>query len=291
MKQQIKILLGLLLLVSACKDPSIKDIDFSKGNYSLYFIDPVYLSGDSASLNKCEFQKEYRIFKIQDTNVLKHFQNDYIKKPDKGFVQRENSCFYVLELIKERKIEWGGFIDWQNKIISNQSEKFSLDIDKFKNDSLSFILVPSYKIKIHELQVARKLYNLLVESGSYIYGIQYLEENPLFSYNGELVLKTDTTKLPMNREHEEIENEILNDFKGLGKIKISRFYFNIDTPEITINIHSESNISNSIPKKYRIHKAYRSLENAELNAIDIDELKLTELIEKNELKGITYEKL
>ena len=163
MRNRIIFLLGLIFLISACKSQSIKDFDFSKGNYRLYFIDPIYLNGNTDSFNICEFQEKHHILKIDDISTLKRIQKEYLVKTEEDVTPNQTQCFYILQLIKEKKLEWGGFIDWSNKILKNSDEKYSINIEKFIRDSLNFKEVPSYKLKIIELQVARSLYKLLVE--------------------------------------------------------------------------------------------------------------------------------
>jgi len=284
------LIIAIVIILISCKINKnvFTNIDLNSGKFKLYFINSVSFANQK--FPDCEFQNQHCFFCIDDISVLKKIQQNYIKKTDIDVTPNQTKCFYALQLILEKKLVWGGFIDWNNSIMKSSKDRYIIDIPKLISDSTNYRKIECYKANIHELSVARNFYDLLVQNGAILYGLQFLNENPLFEYNGEFCLKTDTTKLSISRKGKDIDNEILNDLKGLGKIRIKDFHCDIDGSEINITIQSEKNIDKLIPKKYIISKAYSPIENIELLILDINEKDLSNLIAKNKLQGITFEK-
>jgi len=287
----IILLIGIIIVNFGCKtnENIFSKVDFNSNGYKLYFINSVNLA--EQHFNECDYQNTHSIFYIDDNFFLKKLQQEYISETENDIFPNQTRCFYVLQLVKNKKLVWGGFVDWNNRILKSSKDRYQINIEKLTNDSLKFKKASCFKIKIQELSNARKFYTLLIENGAFIYGLQFLKENPLFIYNGEILLKTDTTKLSMKRKGSEIEKDILNDFKGLGKIRVTNIHSEISDVDIKITIQSEQNIDNLIPSRYIITKTYKPIEDIDLIAIDIDEQKINQIIEINKLNGITYKKI
>jgi hypothetical protein len=121
----------ILSFLTACgQQNSFKDFDFDTGDYSLYFIDLTYLTGFER--DECEFQKNNHFFKITDIEALKTIQSDYIKSTDKDVTPMQTKCYHGLQLIKDKKLEWGGMIDWEITFLNVRRRNLNLNLKKLK---------------------------------------------------------------------------------------------------------------------------------------------------------------
>lgn len=288
--KNIKALLIIFSVFIVGCNNSLTKINFNKGGNKLYFVNTN--SFEEQQVPDSTLYKDFKVFCIDDISTLNRIQKNYTVPLNMSSRGDFSNCHYVLQMIKNQKLVWGGALDWQNGTIVGFNEKYAVNIEKLLRDSINFKKVPSFIITVGELETTKKLYELLIEHNAFMYGIQYFEENYLYTYTGEISLITDTSKININRPGNEINNEIIRDFENLCKVKMMSMNFDINEgPKIKITIWLEKDISDKIPGKYEIVEKFKLLENLKLIAIDIKEEELKKIIETNKLQGVTYNKI
>jgi hypothetical protein len=279
----------ILSFLTACgQQNSFKDFDFDTGDYSLYFIDLTYLTGFER--DECEFQKNNHFFKITDIEALKTIQSDYIKSTDKDVTPMQTKCYHGLQLIKDKKLEWGGMIDWGNNIFKCSTEKFEFEPKKIKNLEDYFIEISVFEFMIEDLETARSFYHSIIDDGAFLLNLQFLKENPLFLYNGTIEIQLSDFEPSRNENWNVVKEKLAKRLKIKGNFQLISYWNDTDSDKMIFSLLVESDIQEELPQDIEVIKSYQPRTNIEYTAVDIGSDRIEKIIKENNYTGITFNK-
>jgi len=277
------------LTFCSCANKPLSKIDFSKGDYKLFFFyQPIDSALTSPTKKIHEFQKNYGNFYITDKNALEIIKVKVIQ--DKALENKPSNSFYMLRLVCNGKVVDGGILDLENNEIINSDGKYKFDFNELEKLHNSFNKLNSFEVNCPTISNTNKLIQLVENKNGFIYFGTQDGENPIKGFLGKIDLITDVKQSDFSSDFEKTKKEFEADFKEIGKVKFfDGLYEGGDS--MKISMLWEKDFTSKLPRKYRVLKAYSDSINFPINIYDIEKRELIEFFDNEKLRDYKIKEL
>lgn len=289
MKQSFKILfeviLATLIIISCNKNPIVNNknmdnVDLTSNKLKMYFI-----KVNTNNVNQCYFIKEYKNFYIDKSDIIKIFRDKLIKNETER-LPLLSKCSYIIHILQDGEIKYGAMLDILNKRIAG-SKNFNFDLNEFEKYKDNFKKLESYEIRFKSLKTMNFVMNRIKELSGFIPGISDMKEDDfsILNFKGRILLLADSNYIITRRNREEIIEKFMNDFRGIGNIKLMSYYPS-EKDSFTFEILCEKDISKYIPAKFKIIEPFNDSIDLAFDIYDIKGKKIEEIIYNKGYKDI-----
>ncbi len=275
--QILKFILASILLVS-CGSKPLSKIDFSKGDYKLYFIT---IPGNLSLHETSEFQKKYKNFYINDNTTLEKIKNQIIHERTTG--KQSSNSFYGLRLMQGKVLIDGSILDLENNEILYHNGKYKFDINEFERLKDNFKKLNSFEVNCITITNNKAFFEYVKNSNGFINTNSDKKDNPIDNYNGKIDLLTDTSIISIEKDWELLKKEITSDFDNISKIEIVNFLYN-GGDSVFITLLCETDFTSKLPEGYKIISKFTDTLNLPLQVYNLEK---TEIINFFQTRGIS----
>lgn len=277
------------LTLCSCTNKPLNKIDFSEGEYKLYFFyAPIDSRLDSSTREITEFQKKYGNFYITDKDVLENIKGKIIQ--DRALENNFSNSFYVVRLICNGKVVDGGILDLENREIIYLKGKYKFDIKALERFHNKFNKLNSFEVSSPTISNSKRLIKLVEKNNGFIYFSTQDGTNPFEGYMGKIELITAIEQNDLLKDPELNKKEYEADFKKFGKAKFFESHYE-GGDSIKISMLWEKDFTFKLPKKYKVFKAYSDSIYFPLYIYDIDREKIVEFFDKEKVKDYKIREL
>lgn len=279
-------LILISLFIISCGQKPLEDINFAKGNYKMYFFIP---PSDPDFAGENEFQNEFKNFYIEDRTVLEKIKNQVIK--EKVTERVASPAIYILRLEKDRVVVDGGILFVETNEILYYKGKYRFDFSELEKFKSSFKKLNSFEINCLTASNTQKFIEFVESSNGFIYGAEK-ESTSYKDYKGKIDLLTNSSNLNPRESGgwEKIENNIKNDFKELGEIKIIYLSFH-SADSLFVSLLLKDDFTSQIPEEYEILSPFTDTVNMPVQVIDIERDKIVNFFKSNDISEYKIKEL
>lgn len=268
----------ILIGLKSCDSTPLNKIDFESPGYKMYFIDIAHFTIPDRD---CEFIDKYQNFYVDDQEVLRSFKNELVQ--EKASFSKVTNCFYVIQLLQNNEIKFGAFLYPDSKQLRTLNT-YLFDLKKFETYNREFKKLEAFMVNCYSIKGSVKLISDFEKSGGYIHGVSGAENQPFRNYSGRIKLLVDTSQINQNLEYEKIEKKIKEDFSHIEEIYIT--HYSLLNDSIKIDILCSSDISDNIPKGYRIIESFNDSTTTEMYVYDLQRRIIDSIIVHNNIIGV-----
>jgi len=278
-KKYIGLVLISLFLIS-CGGKPLSKIDFTKGDYKLYFYS---LPGQDNGQDTNSFFVKHNNFYITDNSILKNIKEDVII--EKSNRKTSYNFLYALRLVQDGEIIDGGILDVVNGEILYHNGKYEFDLRQFEKHIDGLEVLNSFEVNCVTISNTKKFFDFVDDSGDgFIFTNSEDGENPIIKFNGIVDLITDTTNVDFSSGYDGFQKRFVSDFKDLGDIAILSSNFG-GGDSITLTMLWEKDYTSNLPTGYRITKQYNDTIDLPLQVYDIKKEGIISFFLENRIEG------
>jgi len=257
----------------SANDKPFSGIDFSKGEYKLFFYVP---PGDPNAFDYSGFQKEYKNFYITDKEALTKIKESLIT--EKASSYNFSGSLYIVSLTQDNEIIDGGFIDIEDHIFLSDNGEFHIDSTVLSSLSNYFIPLLSYEVTCKTISISNMLFDFIENSKGFNYTYNDERKNPLLDYTGYVELFT----IKENFDVDKLQKQIEKDFKGVGKTQVIGLSYN-GKDSLSVEMLWENNFSKNLPDGYKIIKSFTDSIDLPLPVYNVEKSQIIEFFSEEDI--------
>lgn len=277
------------LTLCFCTNKPLSKIDFSKGDYKLYFFNvPIDSRLYSPTRKITEFQKKYGNFFITDKDVLRIIKEKVIQ--DKVLENKSSNSFYMLRLICNGKVVDGGILDLDNSEIIYLDGKYKFDIKEIEKFHNKFNKLNSFEVICPTISTSKKLIKLVENKNGFIYFGTQDGKSPFEGYSGKIELTTAIEESDVFKDPEVNKKEYEADFEEIGKAKFFESHYE-GGDSIKISMLWEKDFTSKLSRKYKVFKTYSDSIYFPLNIYDINQKELVKFFHNEKIRDYKIREL